>query len=57
MPPDLTHAIIFYSAGEVTRDQVPGYQPYAERLGIWSRGIYPTLLPLLRVHWQPWIEG
>lgn len=57
IPPDLTHAIIFYTAGEVTRRRVPTHRPYAELLGIWNRGTYQAALPLLRKHWQPWIEG
>lgn len=57
VPPDLVHAIIFYTAGEVTRREMPGYEPYAKRLGIWERGGFPKELPLLEESWQPWIEG
>lgn len=57
LPGDFTHAVIFFTAGEVTRRRVPGYEPYAARLGIWRRGTFPTYLPILREHWLPWIEG
>ena len=57
LPRDLTHAVVFFTAGEVARREVPGYEPYAGRLGIWSRGAYPTYLPILRAHWLPWIDG
>ena len=61
VPPDLVHAMIFFTAGEVTRRELsaesPHYLPTAERLGIWQRGGFPRHLPLLRRLWLPWIEG
>jgi hypothetical protein len=53
-----THPFVFYTAGEVTRRLFPGHVPYAESGGLWarSRDMGP-MLPLLRRHWQPWLDG
>ncbi len=53
-----THPFVFYTAGEVTRRLFPGHVPYAESVGLWarSRDMGP-MLPLLRRHWQPWLDG
>ena len=34
-----------------------GCTPYAFRLGIWSRGKYPSYLAVLRAEWQPYLDG
>ena len=37
------HAVLFYTAGELVREQIPGYIPYAEKNGLWyGRGLIPT---------------
>jgi hypothetical protein len=56
LPDDLTHAIIFFTAGEVARRELGAYEPFAVRAGIWSRGSFAAYLPILRQHWLPWIE-
>src|SRR5262249_39989486 len=56
LPPDFVHAVIFFTAGEVTRRELSDYTPMAERLGIWQRGGFPRYLPSLRAYWLPWIE-
>jgi len=55
-PRDLSHALIFYTAGEAVRRVDPTYQPYAETAGIWERGMKP-LRALLDKHWRPYLEG
>ncbi len=55
-PRDLSHALIFYTAGEAVRRVEPTYQPYAETAGIWARGMQP-LRSLLDKHWKPYLEG
>ena len=57
LPGDLVHAMIFYTAGDAAQRAMPGYQPYAYRLGIWSRGAFPGYLPDLRANWQPFLDG
>lgn len=58
LPRDLLHAMIFYTAGALTKRELgPSYVPYAFRLGIWSRGHFPEYLPLLEDEWQPYLDG
>ncbi|HUQ79531.1 MAG TPA: hypothetical protein VM076_00260 [Gemmatimonadaceae bacterium] len=53
-----THPFIFYTAGEVTRRLFPGYVPFAESSGIWTRSQdMSPMLPLLQRHWLPWLDG
>jgi hypothetical protein len=57
LPRDLVHAMIFYTAGALTQRELgASYVPYAFRLGIWKRGDFPELLPLLEEEWQPYID-
>ena len=57
IPEDLSHAIIFYTTGEIVAELVPGHVPYAIKNGIWRRGQYPALKQLLDRYWQPYIRG
>ncbi len=50
------HAIIFYSAGEVTRRYLAGYETYAVRNGIWDKG-WPGGLEVLEKDWRPYLQG
>ncbi|MBX9599826.1 MAG: hypothetical protein K2X35_02440 [Bryobacteraceae bacterium] len=53
---NLSHAMIFFTAGEAVRKQIPDYVPMAEAGGIWNRGM-ARLRPVLRQVWQPYLEG
>jgi hypothetical protein len=55
-PDDLSHALIFYTAGEAARRVFPGHAPYAEKAGIWNRrlGRYKTALDEA---WKPYLDG
>ncbi len=58
MPRNVTHPFIFYTAGELTRRAFPGHVPFADAAGMWSGNPdFARMLPLLRAHWQPHIEG
>ncbi len=50
------HAIIFYTAGEVTRRYLPNYETYAVRNGIWEKG-WPGAVPVLEKDWKPYLDG
>jgi hypothetical protein len=57
IPDDLTHAMIFYTAGEAARSIIPGHVPYAERNGLWKgRSISPFRAALDRA-WKPYLDG
>lgn len=57
----LWHALQFYTVGELTRQQLASdgidYVSYAERNDLYSGGPWDGRLPLLRQHWQPWLDG
>jgi hypothetical protein len=61
-PPDLGHVIIFYSVGELTRQCLqargrPGYEPYADRLGLYDRSLpWTAYRQALAKHWQPYLD-
>ncbi len=55
-PADLSHAMIFFTAGEAVRRLVPGYVPYAEAEGIWQRRM-GAFKPALETAWKPFLEG
>jgi hypothetical protein len=57
IPYDLVHALIFYTAGEVTRRAVSGHVPYIESQGLVNRGSMSRFFPILRRHWQPYLDG
>jgi hypothetical protein len=62
-PHDLGHVLIFYSVGELTRQCLqergrPGYEPYADRLGLYARSLAWTVYrQALAKHWQPYLDG
>lgn len=53
IPRNLSHALIFYTAGFVTAQVVPGHRPYAEPL--WARGL-PGHAQLDQ-YWLPYLRG
>ncbi len=52
-PPDLWHAILFYTAGELTRRELGQAGTFREDL---ERG-FPAYLPALDRHWRPYLDG
>ena len=56
VPPRLSHAMIFYTAGEAVRSIFPEHVPYASANGVWKRGLEP-LRQALEAAWKPWLEG
>jgi hypothetical protein len=55
-PRGLTHSIIFFTAGEAVRRGVPGHVPYAEKFGVWQRGMGPFKAALEQT-WKPYLDG
>lgn len=52
----ITHAMIFYTAGEAVKAAVPGHQRYADVSGVWNRGMTEQKA-LLERDWQPYLDG
>jgi hypothetical protein len=57
VPDGLSHAMIFYTAGHVTRGVVGGtHTPYADANGIWQRS-FGRFRAALDAHWKPYLDG
>lgn len=54
--PDLWHAVIFYTTGELVHRDVPELTPYAVKYGMWDNN-WPDLLPILEKEWKPFLDG
>jgi hypothetical protein len=55
-PPQLSHALIFYTAGEAIRSISGTHVSYADRNGIWERGMTAFKADLDAV-WKPYLDG
>ena len=55
-PRGLMHSLIFYTAGEAVRRVIPGHIPYAEKFGVWERGL-ETMRAALEESWKPYLNG
>ena len=56
LPPLLSHALIFYTTGEIVKEAFPGHVPLGEKAGVWNRGFGP-FKPVLEQYWLPYIRG
>jgi hypothetical protein len=63
VPRDLTHAMIFFTAGEAVRRIDASYVPYADAFGVWSLPLSGATLPAARLKpilegvWRPYMKG
>jgi hypothetical protein len=63
VPRDLTHAMIFFTAGEAVRRIDPTYVPVADAFDIWPKQLSGASLPaqrlkpLLEEIWRPYLNG
>jgi hypothetical protein len=51
-----SHAVLFYTAGEIARRYLPGYEMYGVRNGMFVDG-WPESLPVLEKDWKPYLDG
>ena len=61
-PERLWHALIFYTAGELTRDvlveeKVEGFRSYAEAGEFWKKGAWQGHNVIFDAHWRPFLRG
>lgn len=56
VPRGLSHAMIFCTAGEAVRSVLPQHIPFAEKFGVWARGISPFRAAIEEV-WRPYLDG
>jgi hypothetical protein len=57
IPPGLSHAMIFYTAADAVRREIPGHAGYAEANGMWASGSFAPFKPALDRAWLPWLDG
>jgi hypothetical protein len=55
-PRALQHSLIFFTAGAAVRRVLPEHVPYAEKFGVWQRGLLPMKAALEEI-WQPYLDG
>jgi hypothetical protein len=55
VPAQLSHAMIFFTAGEAVRRLAPEHVPVAEALGLWRAGL-SFRAPLEEI-WKPYLDG
>ncbi len=53
---NLSHALIFFTAGEAVRRVVAGHTPYADYARVWDRGMSALRQPLIDA-WKPYLDG
>jgi hypothetical protein len=51
------HAVLFYTAGALVAERIPGYVPYADKNGLWKRAWPDPDRVLIEQDWQPHMEG
>ena len=56
-PRSIWHAVLFYTAGALVAQRVPGYSPYADKNGLWKRAWPDPDRTLIAQDWQPHIDG
>jgi len=58
LPQQLSHLLLFYTAGELVREVVPEHVPWADTFGVWRRNAtvraYRTLIER---EWRPYLLG
>lgn len=53
----LWHAVLFYTTGEEVAEQIPGYVPYADKNGLWTRAWPGPVRSLIEQDWKPHFNG
>jgi hypothetical protein len=56
-PGPIWHAVLFYTAGALVAQRIPGYVPVADRIGLWKRAWADPDRALIAEDWQPHIDG
>jgi hypothetical protein len=56
VPDKLSHALIFFTAGEAVRRVIPEHIPYADKSGVWQRGMTRER-DVLNEIWKPYLDG
>ncbi|HEY6308742.1 MAG TPA: hypothetical protein VI488_20055 [Candidatus Angelobacter sp.] len=54
---DLWHEVLFYTSGELVAEHVPGYRPFADENGLWTRAWSDLDRSLIEQDWKPHMTG
>jgi hypothetical protein len=58
LPPELSHLVLFYTAGALMREQDPAYTPFAEEFGVWKQNrLTRRYHDVIQRAWQPYLSG
>jgi hypothetical protein len=58
LPPELSHLILFYTAGTLVKEAVPTHVMFAETFGIWGRNDRTKAYhEMIAQEWQPYLSG
>jgi len=58
LPRELSHLVLFYTAGAVMREQFPDYVPYAEEFGVWRQNSMAIRYrAAISQAWQAYLSG
>lgn len=57
MPPDLLHAILYFTAGYFVKQQHPEYIPYAAGNNLWDQPRWKGFHDAIVKDWQPHLQG
>lgn len=55
-PPDLWHAMVFFTTGEILARRLPGHEPQADRMALYQDD-WRALPAILAAHWRPFLRG
>jgi hypothetical protein len=56
LPPNVSHSLIFFTAGQAVRRVSPDHVASADANGVWERGFQRFRAPLEEV-WKPYLDG
>jgi hypothetical protein len=56
-PSLLSHAMIFFTSGEIVAELVPGHVPYAVKYGLWNQRGLGAFKAVLDQNWRPYLRG
>ena len=54
---DLWHEVLFYTSGGLVAERIPGYVPYPDKNGLWTRAWSMTDRKLIEQDWKPHMSG
>jgi hypothetical protein len=57
VPDSLSHAMIFFTAGDAARSILPDHVPYAEANGLWKQSNISPFRGALDAAWKPYLDG